>query len=92
MSAVFPFLPTPDGKFLVSGSWDRTIRLWKLADSSCRVFESQTGVVSSVTFSSDGSTIASGSRDGSVRLWNVSQGRCIKTLRDDRMLCVWSVA
>jgi WD40 repeat protein len=83
---------SPDGKFLASSSWDWTIRLWQLADSSCRVFEGHSGAVSTVTFSPDGSTIASGSRDGSVRLWDVSGGRCMRSLRDVRMLFVWSLA
>ena len=23
---------SPDGKFIVSGSWDKTVRIWNLAD------------------------------------------------------------
>jgi WD40 repeat protein len=83
---------SPDGKFLVSGSEDYAIHLWKLTDSSYRAFEGHTDWVMSVAFSPDGFTIASGSADGSVRLWSVSEGRCIGTLRDNRMLFVWSVA
>jgi WD40 repeat protein len=79
---------SPDGKFIASVGWDRTIRLWKLDDQSYRVFEGHTDSVISVEFSPDGSTLASGSDDGSVRLWNVNEGTCTKILRDNRMLGV----
>jgi WD40 repeat protein len=82
VSRAFPFLLM--GNFLRLAA--RITRLWKLADSSYRVFEGHTSWVMSVAFSPDGSTIASGSDDGSVRLWDVSEGTCTKTLRDNRML------
>jgi WD40 repeat protein len=59
-----------DGSRIVSGSWDRTMRVW-----DGRTFE-ELGLcehedeVNSVTFSPDGSLIASGSKDCTVRIWN----------------------
>jgi WD40 repeat protein len=88
----FPFLPTGNFLRLAAIHHDCTIRLWKLAGSSCRVFEGHTDAVSSVTFSPDGSTLASGSNDKSIRLWNVSEGTCTRTLRDSRMDKVYSTA
>jgi WD40 repeat protein len=66
---------TRDGKFLATGSSDKTIRLWDLSGASprlARVYQGHTEEVSSLAFSPDGQTLASGSQDQSVRLWRVS--------------------
>jgi WD40 repeat protein len=83
---------SPNGKLLASASDDRTIRLWKIDDKSSKILESRNDLVSSVAFSPDGSTLAAGSFTGSVRLCNISDGRCTRTLRDDRMHSVYVVA
>jgi len=63
---------SPDGKRIVSGSSDETVRLWD-AQSGQPIGEPlrghESGVIS-VAFSPDGKHIVSGSRDGMVRLWD----------------------
>ena len=53
-----------DGQYALSGSWDKTLRLWDLnTGQTTRQFISHTGDVLSVAFSSDNRQIVSGSRD-----------------------------
>ena len=61
---------SPDGRVLVSGSYDRTIRLWNIATGEqLGTLDGHTYSITSVAVSPDGSTIASGSFDGTVLLW-----------------------
>src|ERR1700716_2600415 len=67
---------TPDGTRIVSGSWDRTIRVWDLA-TGAPLGEALTGHthrVSSVAVTPDGTRIVSGSYDGTVRVWDLATG------------------
>jgi WD40 repeat protein len=61
-----------DGKLIVSGSDDRTIRVWDAhtARIVAGPFEGHTGEVSSVEFSPDGKFIVSGSDDRTIRVWH----------------------
>ena len=61
---------SPDGKTIVSGSADKTIRLWDLDGNPIgQPFQGHSASVRSVAFSPDGKTIVSGSDDGTIRLW-----------------------
>jgi hypothetical protein len=72
---------SPDGSLLASGSWDDTIKLWRVADGSLvRTHKGLLGFVSSVSFSPDGSLLASGNFDGTIKLWRVSDGALVRTL------------
>lgn len=72
-----------EGNFALSGSWDKTMRLWDLnTGSSVRTFQGHQKDVNSVAFSSDNRQIVSGSRDKTVKLWN-TLAECKYTIVDD---------
>ena len=68
---------SPDGKRVVSGSWDSAIRMWD-AESGKAIGEplkGHTDWVRSVSFSSDGKCIVSGSADKTIRVWDAESGK-----------------
>ncbi len=72
----------PDGRSLVSASWDHTLRLWDLTTGRQRqVFKGHTEAVLAAAFAPDGRTIASAGKDGAVRLWDLPTGQCRAALK-----------
>jgi WD40 repeat protein len=68
---------SPDGAFLVSGSNDKTVKLWDIQTGGLvKTFCGHTDRVCSVSISPDRTTIASGSDDETLRLWDVRTGEC----------------
>ncbi|KAF8068740.1 hypothetical protein FPV67DRAFT_1760709 [Lyophyllum atratum] len=79
-SAVTSVSFSPDGSQIVSGSWDRTIRLWTTGTyQPVASLEGHTHRVNIVCFSPDGKCIASGSGDKTIRIWDTKTGQNIGT-------------
>jgi len=69
---------TPDGRRAVSGSWDKTLRVWDLqTGQSIRTLEGHTNWVWAVAIAPDGLRAVSGSVDKTLRLWDLQTGRQI---------------
>ena len=74
---------SPDGKTLLTGSADKTARLWDAATG--RPIGTPTeppGRSLAVAFSPDGKTVLTGSYDNTARLWDAATGRPIGTPLD----------
>jgi WD40 repeat protein len=64
-----------DGSRVVSGSNDKTVRIWNATTGEVEAeLKGHTGWVTSVAFTQDGSRVVSGSNDKTVRIWNVMTG------------------
>ena len=71
-----------DGRLLVSGSDDMTVKLWDMqTGGAIRTFSGHTELVRSVSISADYATIASGSFDMTARLWNTQTGECYHIIK-----------
>jgi WD40 repeat protein len=102
LSKVFPFKPfllqkghtdsvnsvaiSPDGKFIVSGSSDDTIKIWDFKTGEClNNLDGNLYSITSVAISPDGKYIVSGEgnlsySEGIVTIWDFKTGECLKTL------------
>ncbi len=64
------------GKLLVSGSKDKTVRVWDVERGKvCHILIGHEDEVTSVTISGDGKLLASGSKDKTVCVWDVESGK-----------------
>ena len=70
---------SPDGRYIVSGSSDQTIRMWNAKTGSAvgRPLEGHTDSVSCVAYSPDGRYIISGSEDKTIRMWDSKGGSAV---------------
>jgi WD40 repeat protein len=71
---------SPDGKYALSGSVDKTLKLWKISSGKeIRSFTGHSFGVNSVAISPDGKYALSGSVDKTLKLWEISSGKEIKS-------------
>ncbi len=71
-----------NGKYLVSGSLDNTIKLWNFElHSELFTLNGHSDGLSSVVFSTDSKYLASASYDSTIKLWSLESIKEISTLR-----------
>lgn len=67
---------TQDGQRLLSGSWDRTVRVWDVNTGQfLKAFTDHPEPVNALALTSDGRTLAAAGIEGTILLWDVETGQ-----------------
>ena len=71
-----------NGRFIVSGSGDKTVRIWNMATcETTYILMGHTRDVMSVAISTNDKFVVSGSFDRTVRMWNTATGKLLHKLK-----------
>ena len=72
---------SPDGQRIVTGSWDRTAKVWDAASgTNLLTLKGHRDMIGSVDWSPDGRRIATASYDGTAKVWDAASGMDLLTL------------
>jgi hypothetical protein len=90
LAAVAAVVVHPEGRWICSGSSDRTLRLWDPDTEVClRTLEDHGSGVTSLAVYPPERWICSGSGDGTLRLWDPDSGECLRTLEGGGPMGTW---
>jgi WD40 repeat protein len=86
-SSIYCISFSKDGKYALSGAWDRNVILWDLeAGEYIRILKGHSHWVNAVSFSPDGRLAISSGADRSMIVWNLSNGQCIRKWKDTAII------
>lgn len=71
---------SPNSRILVSGSGDRTIKLWQPDTEEIFTLKGHTRSINCIAIAPDGKILASGSADTTIRIWDLNQGKILRIL------------
>ncbi len=73
---------TLDGKYLLSGSRDKSIKLWELATGhEIRAYLGHRSTINDIALTPDGKYFVSVSADYTAKLWNIASGELVRTFK-----------
>jgi len=80
-NAVNAVAVTPDGRYAISASDDKTLKVWELASGrTVHTLAGHRNVVNAVAVTPDGRYAVSGSDDKTLKVWELASGRPVHTL------------
>jgi WD40 repeat protein/tRNA A-37 threonylcarbamoyl transferase component Bud32 len=82
---------SPDGRFLASGSYDRTLAIWEVQTRALVRRLPNERSVWAIAYSPDGHLIVSGGDDPTTRVWETSSGKIVRSLSSTGSLLVPSL-
>ena len=72
-AAVTSLVVSPDGRWIASGSKDKTIKIWDREGNWVQTLEGHKAGVRAIAFSPDSSRLASVSSDSTLKLWQLGK-------------------
>jgi len=83
---------SPDGRFLATGSWDKSICIWDVATGAIvHRLVGHADLLTCVAWSPDGRFLASTAKSSPMFLWDVMTGQIIKKV-NERLASITSIA
>ncbi len=90
-SLITSLVITPDNKYLITGSRDKTIRIWDISSGKeIRILRGHNDEINSLVLSPDGKLLASASTDQTVRLWNLELLDNHQIIRENKG-AIWTI-
>ncbi|MTI21009.1 CHAT domain-containing protein [Fulvivirga sp. RKSG066] len=78
---------TKDGKYLLTGSRDKTVKLWEIASGrELRTYYGHESTINDIAISPDGKTFLTSSADKTARLWSIETGEQLQIFEGHKEL------
>ena len=82
-NSVYDVAYSPDGKMIVTASWDGSIKIWDaLNGKELKTLKGHSQSIQTAAFSPNSLRLATGSWDRTTKIWDIGAGRELLTLKD----------